>query len=150
MLLLSTVAFSTKAQTITELASKTDDLSTLVTALKAAGLAETLAGEGPFTVFAPTNAAFEALPDGVLEMLLKPENKDKLKAVLTYHVIGGKVMSSDLTNGSMTATVEGSDVKFTVGPKVKVNDANVVKADISASNGVVHIIDNVILPPSMQ
>jgi uncharacterized surface protein with fasciclin (FAS1) repeats len=143
-------AFTTQAQTIVDLAAKTDQLSTLVTAVKAAGLAETLSGDGPFTVFAPTNAAFEALPAGVLEDLLKPENKDKLIAVLTYHVVGGEVMSSDLKNGTMTETVEGSEVKFVVGPKVKVNDANVVTADVKASNGVVHIIDKVILPPSLQ
>lgn len=149
-MLVGMFAFSTQAQTVVDLAVKTDNLSTLVTAVKAAGLVETLNGDGPFTVFAPTNAAFEALPEGVLENLLKPENKDQLIAVLTYHVVGGKVMSADLKNGSMTKTVEGSDIKFVVGPKVKINDANVVTADVDASNGVVHIIDKVILPPSLQ
>ena len=92
---------------IVELAVATDDLSTLVTAVQEAGLVETLQSEGPFTVFAPTNEAFEALPEGVLEMLLKPENKDKLTAVLTYHVVPGKVMSGDLKDGMMAKTVEG-------------------------------------------
>ncbi len=142
--------FSANAQTISALASQADDLSTLNAAIKAAGLEETLKGDGPFTVFAPTNEAFEALPDGVLESLLKPENKDKLVAVLTYHVVGGKVMSSDLKDGSMAKTVEGNDVNIKVGPKVKINDATVVKADINADNGVVHIVDTVILPPSLQ
>ena len=150
ILFITGAAITSKAQTITELAAGTDDLSTLVTAVKAAGLAETLSGEGPFTVFAPTNAAFEALPDGVLESLLKPENKDKLIAVLTYHVVGGTVMSTDLKDGSMAKTVEGSDVKIAVGPKVKIDNATVLKADIKADNGVVHVIDTVILPPSMR
>ena len=149
-LLLST---NLKAQDsdIVELAVATDDLSTLVTAVKAAGLVETLQSDGPFTVFAPTNKAFEALPDGVLEMLLKPENKDKLTAVLTYHVVPAKVMSGDLEDGMMAGTVEGSKAEISLNyGKAMVDGATVTTADIEASNGVVHIIDEVILPPSIQ
>lgn len=148
--LISAISLSGSAQSVAELAAGSEDLSTLEAAIEAAGLTETLNGNGPFTVFAPTNAAFEALPDGVLESLLKPENKDQLKAVLTYHVVGGKVMSNDLKNGTMSETVQGENVEFVVGPKVKVNNATVVNADIAADNGVVHIIDTVILPPSLR
>lgn len=136
---------------IVELAVETEELSTLVTAVKAAGLVETLQSDGPFTVFAPTNAAFEALPEGVLEMLLKPENKDQLTAVLTYHVIGAEVMSGDLEDGMQAETVEGSDVTIDISyGTVMVDNANVAMADIKASNGVVHVIDTVILPPSIK
>lgn len=136
---------------IVELAVGNDDLSTLVTAVKAAGLVETLAGEGPFTVFAPTNAAFEALPEGVLEMLLKPENKESLQAVLTYHVVAASVMSGDLSDGLTAETVQGSKVTISINyGKVKVDNANVVAADVKASNGMVHVIDAVILPPAIK
>ena len=138
-----------QSKNIVELASETPQLSTLVTAVTAAGLAETLSGEGPFTVFAPTNEAFAALPEGVLEDLLKPENKEKLVAVLTYHVVSGNVMSSDLSDGLKANTVEGQSVTFDLSEGVKVNDATVAMADVKASNGVVHVIDRVILPPSM-
>ena len=134
---------------IVGLAVETDALSTLVAAVKAAGLVETLQGDGPFTVFAPTNAAFEALPAGTLEDLLKPENKDQLIAILTYHVVSGKVMSSDLSDGMKAATVNGKEITITTMGGAKVNGANVVTADVEASNGVVHVIDAVILPPSM-
>jgi len=146
-----TISYTAGAQdkTIVGLAAGNNDLSTLVTAVKAAGLVDVLNGDGPFTVFAPTNEAFANLPDGVLDKLLKPENKDMLKSVLTYHVVGGKVMSSDLSSG-MVKTVEGSDVTVKVGPKVYVNDASVVAADVPATNGVVHVIDKVILPPSLR
>lgn len=153
--LVAILLFSTnlKAQDsdIVDLAVATDDLSTLVTAVKAAGLVETLQGDGPFTVFAPTNAAFEALPEGVLEMLLKPENKDQLTAVLTYHVVPAEVMSGDLEDGMKAGTVEGSEATISINyGDVMVDNANVVMADIDASNGVVHIIDAVILPPSIK
>jgi uncharacterized surface protein with fasciclin (FAS1) repeats len=139
-----------QSKDIVGLAAGNEDLSTLVTAVKAAGLVETLQGTGPFTVFAPTNAAFAALPAGTLESLLKPENKAKLVSVLTYHVIGAKVMSTDLSNGQKAKTVEGEEVKVSIGSKgVMINDAKVVAADVAASNGVVHVIDKVILPPSM-
>ena len=119
----------------------------VVAALTAAGLVETLKGEGPFTVFAPTDAAFAALPAGTVEDLLKPENKDKLVAVLTYHVVPGKVMSTDLTEGLTAATVQGADVTITLEGGAKVNGAVISTADIAASNGVIHVIDTVILPP---
>jgi len=139
-----------QSKDIVGLAVGNEDLSTLVVALKAAGLVETLQGPGPFTVFAPTNEAFAALPKGTLESLLKPENKAKLVSILTYHVIAAKVMSSDLSNGQEAKTVEGGDVKVTVGAMgVMINDAKVVAADVAASNGVVHVINKVILPPKM-
>ena len=141
-------AMAQKSDIVT-LAVGNENLSTLVAAVKAAGLVETLQGDGPFTVFAPTNAAFAALPEGTVENLLKPENKDQLIAVLTYHVVGAQVMSTDLKDGQMAGTVQGSDVKIMVSKKgVKVNDANVIAADVKASNGVVHVIDKVILPPA--
>lgn len=145
-------AGSTFAQdkNIVQLAAETPALTTLVTALKAAGLAEALSGEGPFTVFAPTNKAFENLPAGVLESLLKPENKDQLVAVLTYHVIPATVMSTDLKDGQVAKSVQGEDVAVDLKKGVKINNATVTKADIKASNGVVHVIDAVILPPTMQ
>jgi len=134
---------------IVTLAVGNENLSTLVAAVKAAGLVETLQGEGPFTVFAPTNAAFAALPAGTLENLLKPENKDQLVAILTYHVLAADVRSKDLKNGQMAKTVQGSDIKVSLSDKgAMINNAMVVAADVEASNGVVHVIDKVILPPS--
>lgn len=121
--------------------------TTLVAAVEAAGLVETLKGEGPFTVFAPTDAAFAALPAGTVEDLLKPENKDKLTAILTYHVVPGKVMSTDLSEGLKAATVQGGEVTITLEGGAKVNGATISTADIEASNGVIHVIDSVILPP---
>ncbi len=130
-------------------AMETPQLSTLVTALKAGDLVSTLQGEGPFTVFAPTNKAFEALPEGTLDDLLKPENKQQLVKVLTYHVVPGKVMSTDLSDGMNAATVAEEDLTVTIeGDKVMVNDAQVTNANVKTSNGVVHIVDKVILPPS--
>ena len=121
--------------------------NTLVAAVKAAGLVETLKGPGPFTVFAPTDEAFAKLPAGALDDLLKPENKAKLQGVLTYHVVPGRVMSGDVVKLKSAKTVEGSTIKIDAnGSGVMVNDAHVVKADIAASNGVVHVIDKVILP----
>jgi uncharacterized surface protein with fasciclin (FAS1) repeats len=121
--------------------------TTLVAAVEAAGLVETLKGPGPFTVFAPTDAAFAALPAGTVEDLLKPENKDKLVAILTYHVIPAKVMSTDLTEGQKAATVNGAEVTITLEGGAKVNGAPISTADIEATNGVIHVIDQVILPP---
>jgi uncharacterized surface protein with fasciclin (FAS1) repeats len=121
--------------------------NTLVAAVQAAGLVETLKGEGPFTVFAPTDAAFAALPAGTVEDLLKPENKDKLVAILTYHVVPGKVMSTDLTEGMKAATVQGGEVTITLDGGPKVNGAVISGPDVAASNGVIHVIDSVILPP---
>lgn len=121
--------------------------TTLVAAVQAAGLVDTLKGAGPFTVFAPTDDAFAKLPAGTVEDLLKPENKDKLTAILTYHVVPGKVMSTDLSNGMKAATVQGGEITIMTEGGVKVNEASVVTADVAASNGVIHIIDTVILPP---
>ena len=120
---------------------------TLVAAVQAAGLVDTLKGEGPFTVFAPADAAFAALPAGTVEELLKLENKDKLTAILTYHVVAGKVMSGDLSDGMTAATVNGANITIGTTGGVTVNGANVTQADIEASNGVIHVIDAVILPP---
>src|SRR6187431_1515895 len=122
--------------------------NTLAAALQAAGLVETLKGKGPFTVFAPTDAAFAKLPAGTVEMLLKPENKAKLTAILTYHVVAGAVRAEQVTKLDQAKTVNGAMVKVTTkGGKVKINDATVVKADTAASNGIIHVIDKVILPP---
>ena len=138
--------------TIVAIASSNDQFKTLTKALEAAGLTETLAGTGPFTVFAPTDAAFSALPPETLQALLKPENKNLLVKILTYHVVPGKVLSSDLKNGEVK-TVEGSPVNVRVDAdqkQVLVNDARVIRADIQASNGVIHIIDRIILPTEVQ
>jgi len=121
--------------------------TTLVAAVQAAGLVDTLKGAGPFTVFAPTDAAFAALPAGTVEDLLKPENKDKLAAILTYHVVAGKVMSTDLTEGMKAASVQGGELTITLDGGAKVNGAVISTADIEATNGVIHVIDSVILPP---
>ena len=134
---------------LVETAAGNDAFKTLVAAVKAAGLVETLAGKGPFTVFAPTNEAFAKLPEGTVESLLKPENKDKLISILTYHVIPGKVMSKDIKPRQMVKTVNGQQVsiKLSYG-KVSVDGANVTAADVEADNGVIHVIDSVILPKS--
>jgi len=132
---------------IVENAVNSKDHTTLVTAVKAAGLVDTLSGKGPFTVFAPTNAAFAKLPAGTVADLLKPENKAKLTAVLTYHVVPGKVMSTDLTEGMMAKTVQGGEVTITLEGGPKVNGAVISGPDIAATNGVIHVIDSVILPP---
>src|SRR6056297_909783 len=132
---------------IVDTAVNAGDFETLVAAVQAAGLVDTLKGEGPFTVFAPTDAAFAALPEGTVEELLKPENKDRLVAVLTYHVVPGKVMSADIAGKELEAeTVQGSTVAIDATDGVTVDGANVVTADIEASNGVIHVIDAVILP----
>jgi uncharacterized surface protein with fasciclin (FAS1) repeats len=123
-----------------------DDLSTLVTAVTAAELAETLSGDGPFTVFAPVNSAFENLDEGLLESLLEEDNQDNLQGVLLYHVIEGKVMSTDLSDGMNANTLNGGVTITIDGNTVMVNDATVTQADIETSNGVVHLIDTVLLP----
>ncbi len=146
----STAKSQNNSADIVDLAVQTESLSTLVEAVKAGGLVETLKGEGPFTVFAPTNEAFEKLPEGTLESLLKPENKDKLVQILTYHVVPGNVMSSNLEDGMMAKTAEGSEIEVSLGDAVMVNNATVIKADIKASNGVVHVIDTVIMPPKKE
>ena len=138
-------AFAMDKKDIVDTAAGNTDFETLVAAVTAAGLVDTLKGEGPFTVFAPTDDAFAALGTTV-EDLLKPENKDKLVAVLTYHVIPGKVMSTDLTDDASVATVQGSNVTIDLDNGAMVNDAKVVTADIETSNGVIHVIDKVIVP----
>ncbi len=133
-------------QTVVAIAASNADFSTLVAAVKAAGLAETLSGKGPFTIFAPTNEAFEKLPKGTVEDLLKPENKAKLTAILTYHVLAGKVMAADV-KPMMAKTVQGSELNVKVaGGSVTVDNAKVVKTDIVGSNGVIHVIDSVLMP----
>jgi len=133
-------------KTIVDVAAGNPEFSTLVTAVKAAGLAETLSGEGPFTVFAPTNAAFEKLPAGTVENLLKPENKEQLVAVLTYHVVPGKVMAADVGGLTSAPTVNGKALKVDTRSGVKIDNATVTATDIAASNGVIHVIDTVVLP----
>jgi uncharacterized surface protein with fasciclin (FAS1) repeats len=136
-----------KAADIVDTAIEAGSFTTLVAAVEAAGLVDTLKGEGPFTVFAPTDAAFAALPGGTVEDLLKPENKEKLVAVLTYHVVPGKVMSTDLSDDMMAKTVQGAEIKVDLDNGVMINEAKVETADIAADNGVIHVIDKVILPP---
>ncbi len=143
------LAFSStvKAQDIVDTAVAAGQFQTLVAAVQAAGLVETLKGEGPFTVFAPTDAAFAALPEGTVENLLKPENKDMLVAVLTYHVIPGKVMAADIAGKKLdVATVQGSNLAIDATNGVMVDGATVSTADVETSNGVIHIIDKVVLP----
>jgi uncharacterized surface protein with fasciclin (FAS1) repeats len=135
--------------TIVDVAVGAGNFSTLVAAVTAADLVETLSGTGPFTVFAPTDEAFAALPAGVLDALLLPENKAVLAQILTYHVVSGTVMAADVTDGDV-ATVEGSNIKLSTASGVTVNGANVVAADVLASNGVIHAIDAVILPPGVD
>ena len=137
------------ATDIVAVATATEGFSTLVAALTAAGLVETLQGEGPFTVFAPNDAAFEALPEGVLEKLLLPENIAVLTAILTYHVVAGNVLSTDVVAGD-AASVEGSTLALTTDMGVMVNDATVIQADVVASNGVIHVIDKVLVPPTVD
>merc|ERR1719272_2556784 len=133
---------------IVEVAKLVPFLSTFVAAVTAADLVETLSSPGPFTVFAPTNDAFAALPNGTLDKLLKPENKAALDDILTYHVLAAKVESKDLSDGQTAKTVEGKKVTVHISSgTVKINDATVVQADVEACNGVVHVIDKVLLPP---
>ena len=126
-----------------------DDFSTLATALEAAGLIENLSGPGPYTVFAPTNEAFEKLPEGTVDELLKPENRNQLAAILTYHVVPNEAMAADVTSMTEASTLLGAPLEIsTSGDEVMVNDATVTETDIEASNGVIHVIDTVLLPPS--
>ncbi|MFN8023153.1 MAG: fasciclin domain-containing protein [Acidimicrobiales bacterium] len=134
---------------IVAVASASPDFSTLVAAVQAAGLVETLQGPGPFTVFAPTNDAFAALPAGLVDALLLPENKETLTKILTYHVVAGKVMAADVTAGEVP-TVEGGSLTITTDGGVKIFDANVVQTDIEATNGVIHVIDQVLVPEDVD
>ena len=140
---------ATTVGTIVDVASGAGNFGTLVAAVTAAELVETLSGEGPFTVFAPTDEAFAALPAGVVDALLLPENKAVLVQILTYHVVPGMVMAADVTDGDV-ATVEGQTIKLSTADGVTVNGAKVVAADVAASNGVIHAIDAVILPPGVD
>ena len=134
-------------KTVVDIAIGSADHSTLVAAVKAADLVETLSGAGPFTVFAPVNAAFANLPAGTLDNLLKPESKAALAGILTYHVVAGKVMAADLKDGQMVKTVNGQELKVTIKDgKVMIDGAVVTAADLAAGNGVVHVIDAVLLP----
>jgi|TARA_B100000530_G_C15890673_1_gene461293 uncharacterized surface protein with fasciclin (FAS1) repeats len=142
------IVADSQAGDIVDVAASNKSFSTLVAAVKAAGLVETLKGEGPYTVFAPTDEAFAKLPKGTLESLLKPENKQKLIAILTYHVVPGKVMAKDVKSGKVK-TASGSSFKMKVSKKgVWVDNAKVVATDVKADNGVIHVIDTVILPKS--
>lgn len=139
-------ADAAEKQNVVEIAAGNEDFSTLVAAVKAAGLAETLSGDGPFTIFAPTNAAFDKLPKGTVEELLKPENKEKLASILKYHVVAGNVMAKDVKEGEVK-TVEGSTLEVTIKDEnVMIDEAKVIKTDIVGSNGVIHVIDTVIMP----
>jgi uncharacterized surface protein with fasciclin (FAS1) repeats len=142
--LVAFTALPAMADDIVDIAVGAGSFNTLVAAVQAAGLVDTLKGDGPFTVFAPTDEAFAALPEGTIEALLA--DIPTLTAILTYHVVPGAVMSTDLTDGMMAETVNGQSVTITLGDGVQVNGANVVTADIVASNGVIHVIDAVILP----
>jgi len=145
---LAFTAVAAKAADIVDTAVSAGQFNTLVAAVKAAGLVDTLKGEGPFTVFAPTDAAFAKLPAGTVENLLKPENKDQLVAILTYHVVPGKVMAADIAGKKLEAgTVQGGELSIdAMGDGVSVDEAKVIQADIETSNGVIHVIDKVILP----
>jgi transforming growth factor-beta-induced protein len=141
------LAASAFAGDIVDTAVSAGSFNTLVAAVKAAGLVDTLKGPGPFTVFAPTDEAFAKLPGGTVENLLKPENKAQLVSILTYHVVSGKVMAADVVKLKSASTVQGQSVKVAVkGSSVMVGNANVVKTDIETSNGVIHVIDAVLLP----
>lgn len=142
-----TVAYKKEAKMdIVDTAVKAGSFNTLAAALKAAGLVDTLKGKGPFTVFAPTDDAFAKLPAGTVESLLKPENKAKLTAILTYHVVAGDVKAADVVKLKSAKTVEGRSVSIDAADGVKVNDAKVVKADVECGNGVIHVIDTVLIP----
>jgi uncharacterized surface protein with fasciclin (FAS1) repeats len=134
---------------IVETAAAAGQFETLAAALEAAGLTDTLKGDGPFTVFAPTDEAFAKLPEGTIESLLKSENRDQLVAILTYHVVAGKVTAAEVATLDEAATVNGADLTIDAsGSRVKVDDAEVITADVAASNGVIHVIDTVLLPAS--
>lgn len=134
-------------KTVVDIAVNSPDHTTLVAAVTAAGLAETLSSDGPFTIFAPNNAAFAALPEGTVDNLLKPEMKNELTAVLTYHVVAGYVMAADLSDGQVVTTLNGKELMVSImGGKVMINDALVIAADLAGNNGVIHVIDKVLIP----
>ena len=135
--------------TIVDVAVEAGSFETLVAAVEAAGLAETLSGEGPFTVFAPTDEAFAALPEGLVDALLLPENQEALTEILTYHVLDGEVLAADVAAGEV-ATLQGEEITISTDDGVMVNDATVTMTDVLASNGVIHVIDTVLVPPSVD
>ncbi len=136
-----------ESNTVVDIAISSPDHTTLVAAVTAAGLVEVLSGDGPFTVFAPTNAAFASLPEGTVANLLLPENKEMLASILTYHVVAGNVMAADLSDGQMVTTVNGQQLRVTIADgNVMINGAKVIAADLVGTNGVVHVIDGVVLP----
>ena len=143
---IATSAFAMGEKDIVDTAAEAGTFTTLLAAAEAAGLVDTLKGDGPFTVFAPTDEAFAALPEGTVEGLLA--DPEALAAILTYHVVPGEVMSTDLSNGMTATTVNGADITIMTEGGVMVNEANVIAADVDASNGVIHVIDSVILPAS--
>ncbi len=145
---ISVRAETPKPADIVDTAIAAAQFNTLAAALEAAGLVDALKGRGPFTVFAPTDEAFEKLPAGTVDSLLKPENKEKLKAILLYHVVSGNVPASKVLklNGRSVKTLQGSEVKVSTKHGVKVNDAKVITTDVNASNGVIHVIDTVLIP----
>lgn len=140
----------TEGESIVEVAEANGSFDTLVAAVETAGLDETLSAEGPYTVFAPTDEAFAALPEGTVEKLIMPENREALNQILAYHVVAGEVDAADIQPGALN-TVEGSDVEVSVDPVgVTVNGANVVQPDVTADNGVIHVVDTVLLPPTFD
>ena len=145
--ILSAPLYAQSEGNIVEVAQEAGSFTTLIQAVEAAGLAETLMGEGPYTVFAPTDEAFAALPEGTLDDLLLPGNQEQLAAILTYHVVPGEVMSGDLTDGMEADTVEGDALTIMTEGGVTVEGATVTQPDIQASNGVIHVIDSVLMPP---
>jgi len=150
-LAITLLAVAASAANIPTVATDNGSFGTLVAALGAAGLVDALSGEGPFTVFAPTDDAFKALPEALVTCLLLPDNKDALTSILTYHVANGSVQSTDLTDGQEIPTLlEGSSVVITLGDDTKVNDSTVIIADVAADNGVIHAIDAVLVPPSVN
>ncbi|MEL6523758.1 MAG: fasciclin domain-containing protein [Pseudomonadota bacterium] len=146
-LLVSACAAPSRSPNIVEVAQSAGQFDTLVAAVSAADLVETLSGPGPFTVFAPTDAAFAALPDGTLDSLLQPENKGLLTSILTYHVVPGRITAADLTGQRLrVTTVNGATLHIDGRNGVRVNQSNVVSPDVAASNGIIHVIDRVLLP----
>lgn len=144
---LDKVVVEEEAPTVVEIASASPDHTTLVTAISEAGMIPTLNDDGPYTIFAPTNEGFEALPEGTVENLLKEENKEKLQDILKYHVVSGEIMAADLEDGKEITTVHGNKLKVSIrDSKVYVNDAQITGANMEGKNGVVHIIDAVLLP----
>jgi uncharacterized surface protein with fasciclin (FAS1) repeats len=146
-ILVSALPATAGGKDIVDIAVSDGNFKTLVAAIQAAGLVETLKGKGPFTVFAPTDEAFNKLPAGTVESLLKPENKEKLRSILLYHVVAGDVTAAKIMKMSSAKTLDGQEIKIAVvGGMVMVNDARVIKADVMASNGVIHVIDTVLIP----